>query len=114
MNEATWQTVHDWEQLHCEECKHAQLLRFQGRPHDLRWASSSSSSSSNGSTAATAGMAVLEAVATASSVKLVRLRRSQVANKLYIGRGSALSCARRVSGAHHAACMCYIISRITC
>jgi hypothetical protein len=36
MNEATWQTVHDWEQLHCEECKHAQLLRFQGRPHDLR------------------------------------------------------------------------------
>jgi hypothetical protein len=38
MNEATWQTVQDWEQLHCEECKHAQLLRFQGRPHDLRWA----------------------------------------------------------------------------
>jgi hypothetical protein len=38
MNEATWQTVHDWEQLHCEECKHAQLLRFQGRPHDLRCA----------------------------------------------------------------------------
>uniref|UniRef100_A0A383WBI4 Holocytochrome c-type synthase n=1 Tax=Tetradesmus obliquus TaxID=3088 RepID=A0A383WBI4_TETOB len=35
MNEATWQTVQDWEQLHCEECKHAQLLRFQGRPHDL-------------------------------------------------------------------------------
>ncbi|KAF6256089.1 cytochrome c/c1 heme lyase-domain-containing protein [Scenedesmus sp. NREL 46B-D3] len=35
MNEATWQTVQDWEQLHCEKCKHAQLLRFQGRPHDL-------------------------------------------------------------------------------
>jgi hypothetical protein len=37
MNEMTWRRVMDWEQLHCEECKHATLLKFQGRPHDLRF-----------------------------------------------------------------------------
>ncbi|KAF8071218.1 TIF3A1 [Scenedesmus sp. PABB004] len=35
MNELTWRHVMDWEQLHCDECKHATLLKFQGRPHDL-------------------------------------------------------------------------------
>lgn len=36
MNEATWRRVMDWEQLHCQECRQATLLKFQGRPHDLR------------------------------------------------------------------------------
>jgi hypothetical protein len=36
MNEMTWRKVMDWEQLHCQECKYPTLLKFQGRPHDLR------------------------------------------------------------------------------
>lgn len=36
MNESTWRGVLDWEQLHCQECKYPTLLKFQGRPHDLR------------------------------------------------------------------------------
>lgn len=36
MNEMTWRKVMDWEALHCEECKAATLLKFQGKPHDLR------------------------------------------------------------------------------
>jgi len=36
MNETTWRGVLDWEQLHCQECKYPTLLKFQGRPHDLR------------------------------------------------------------------------------
>lgn len=38
MNEATWQRVKVWEILHRQECAEARLLRFQGKPHDLRWA----------------------------------------------------------------------------
>lgn len=37
MNEMTWRKVMDWEQLHCQECKYPTLLKFQGKPHDLRW-----------------------------------------------------------------------------
>jgi hypothetical protein len=36
MNEMTWRKVMDWEQLHCQECKYPTLLKFQGRPNDLR------------------------------------------------------------------------------
>ncbi|PNH04023.1 Cytochrome c-type heme lyase [Tetrabaena socialis] len=36
MNEATWQRVMLWESLHRTECDNPTLLRFQGRPHDLR------------------------------------------------------------------------------
>lgn len=36
MNEMTWRKVQDWEQLHCQECKYPTLLKFQGKPHDLR------------------------------------------------------------------------------
>jgi hypothetical protein len=45
MNEMTWRKVQDWEQLRCQECKYPTLLKFQGKPHDLRCARSSSSSS---------------------------------------------------------------------
>lgn len=38
MNEMTWRKVQDWEQLHCQECKYPTLLKFQGKPHDLRCA----------------------------------------------------------------------------
>jgi cytochrome c heme-lyase len=37
MNEMTWRKVQDWEQLHCEECKYPTLLKFEGKPHDLRY-----------------------------------------------------------------------------
>ena len=36
MNEATWQRVAQWEMLHRGECDTPTLLRFQGKPHDLR------------------------------------------------------------------------------
>jgi cytochrome c heme-lyase len=36
MNEMTWRKVQDWEQLHCQECQYPTLLKFQGKPHDLR------------------------------------------------------------------------------
>lgn len=36
MNEATWHRVKAWEVLHREECGSPTLLRFQGKPHDLR------------------------------------------------------------------------------
>jgi len=35
MNEATWQHVALWEQLHRAECGEPKLMRFLGRPHDL-------------------------------------------------------------------------------
>lgn len=37
MNEMTWQHVLQWEQLHAHECGQPTLLRFLGRPHELRW-----------------------------------------------------------------------------
>lgn len=36
MNEVTWRTVMQWEQLHRDECCKPTLLRFMGKPHDLR------------------------------------------------------------------------------
>lgn len=36
MNEATWQQVALWEKLHAKECDCPTLLKFQGKPHDLR------------------------------------------------------------------------------
>jgi hypothetical protein len=27
----------DWEGLHCERCAYPTLLKFEGKPHDLRW-----------------------------------------------------------------------------
>jgi cytochrome c heme-lyase len=36
MNEKTWERVAEWEQLHCAECPDPRLLRFRGRPDDLR------------------------------------------------------------------------------
>ena len=36
MNENTWRHVMAWEQMHCAECKSPQLLRFCGRPDELR------------------------------------------------------------------------------
>jgi hypothetical protein len=38
MNEVTWKRVMDWEQLHCDTCSYPTLLKFQGKPHDLRCA----------------------------------------------------------------------------
>ena len=37
MNERTWQKILEWERVggHCEKCRTPQLVRFQGRPHDL-------------------------------------------------------------------------------
>lgn len=37
MNEATWQQVVMWEQLHADKCGKPTLLRFMGKPHDLRY-----------------------------------------------------------------------------
>jgi cytochrome c heme-lyase len=36
MNEMTWRRVLDWETLHSERCGQPRLLRFCGRPDDLR------------------------------------------------------------------------------
>lgn len=36
MNERTWDRVAEWERLHCDACPDPRLLRFQGRPDDLR------------------------------------------------------------------------------
>ncbi len=41
MNEATWQHVMAWEALHAGECAKPQLLRFTGRPDELRYGSPS-------------------------------------------------------------------------
>jgi hypothetical protein len=38
MNEITWQRVQMWEMLHRQECPSPSLLRFRGRPDDLRCA----------------------------------------------------------------------------
>ncbi len=38
MNEVTWQHVMAWEALHAGECAEPQLLRFTGRPNELRCA----------------------------------------------------------------------------
>jgi cytochrome c heme-lyase len=38
MNEVTWQHVMAWEALHVGECPNPQLLRFTGRPDELRCA----------------------------------------------------------------------------
>ncbi len=40
MNEVTWQHVMAWEALHAGECAKPQLLRFTGRPDELRCRSS--------------------------------------------------------------------------
>ena len=37
MNEMTWRHVLAWEQMHCAECSSPKLLRFLGRPHELRY-----------------------------------------------------------------------------
>ena len=37
MNEVTWQHVLAWEALHAGECADPQLLRFTGRPDELRY-----------------------------------------------------------------------------
>ena len=39
MNEVTWQHVLAWEALHAGECANPQLLRFTGRPDELRYKS---------------------------------------------------------------------------
>lgn len=39
MNEKTWERVAEWERLHSNECPDPRLLRFMGRPDDLRLAS---------------------------------------------------------------------------
>lgn len=36
MNELTWRRVLEWEALHYETCGDPKLLRFLGKPHDLR------------------------------------------------------------------------------
>lgn len=36
MNEVTWQHVLAWERLHGGECGDPRLLRFTGRPDELR------------------------------------------------------------------------------
>ena len=38
MNELTWRSVLQWESLHHETCSDPKLLRFMGKPHDLRQA----------------------------------------------------------------------------
>lgn len=40
MNEATWRQVLVWERLHASDCQTPTLLKFRGRPHDLRYATS--------------------------------------------------------------------------
>ena len=37
MNEVTWQHVLAWEALHADKCAEPQLLRFVGRPDELRY-----------------------------------------------------------------------------
>lgn len=37
MNEITWQQVMVWESLHRDTCCESKLLRFRGRPDDLRY-----------------------------------------------------------------------------
>lgn len=37
MNEITWGHVMAWESLHRDHCCSPSLLRFRGRPDDLRW-----------------------------------------------------------------------------
>lgn len=37
MNEVTWSHVLAWESLHRDTCCDPALLRFRGRPDDLRW-----------------------------------------------------------------------------
>lgn len=37
MNELTWQRVLEWEALHHDTCGDPKLLRFMGKPHDLRY-----------------------------------------------------------------------------
>jgi len=39
MNELTWRRVLEWEALHHDTCGDPKLLRFMGKPHDLRCAS---------------------------------------------------------------------------
>lgn len=38
MNELTWGHVLMWESLHRDTCCQPALMRFRGRPDDLRWA----------------------------------------------------------------------------
>ena len=40
MNELTWRRVLEWEALHHDTCGDPKLLRFMGKPHDLRYKSS--------------------------------------------------------------------------
>lgn len=40
MNELTWRRVLEWEALHHDTCGDPKLLRFMGKPHDLRYGSS--------------------------------------------------------------------------
>ena len=40
MNELTWRRVLEWEALHHDTCGDPKLLRFMGKPHDLRYESS--------------------------------------------------------------------------
>ena len=42
MNELTWRRVLEWEALHHDTCGDPKLLRFMGKPHDLRHGSASS------------------------------------------------------------------------
>lgn len=37
MNELTWRRVLEWEALHHDTCGDPKLLRFMGKPHDLRY-----------------------------------------------------------------------------
>lgn len=37
LNEATWDKVMLWEQLHKHHCKCPKLLRFEGKPDHLRF-----------------------------------------------------------------------------
>ena len=36
MNELTWRRVLEWEALHHDTCGDPKLMRFLGKPHDLR------------------------------------------------------------------------------
>lgn len=40
MNELTWRRVLEWEALHHDTCGDPKLLRFMGKPHDLRYIAS--------------------------------------------------------------------------
>lgn len=37
MNELTWRRVLEWEALHHDTCGDPKLLRFLGKPHNLRY-----------------------------------------------------------------------------